>query len=287
MSLWAIRFLGEADGTFWFTAALSVSVLINAVVSPILGAMSDRVGRRKPFLAFFTVAVHRRDGRHRLRRHPARPGCLRDRQLRLPGGAHLLRRPAARRRAADRARTAVGHRRRRSATCGTLLVGGLLLAGRHHRRRRRVDAATLRARRGAVRRLRRPAVPARHASASGRDAVQRGRCRPLAGRSWATTIRHARESPGLLRFIVARFFYSDPVNTGDRGDERVRGLRRRLHRGRGAPGAPAPDRRGGLASFGWGYLADRWGPRRTLFAVLATWAAGLTSSPSSCRPCRS
>jgi UMF1 family MFS transporter len=30
-----------------------------------------------------------------------------------------------------------------------------------------------------------------------------------------------------------------------------------------------------LASFGWGFLADRWGPRRTLFAVLATWAIGL------------
>ena len=31
-----------------------------------------------------------------------------------------------------------------------------------------------------------------------------------------------------------------------------------------------------LASFGWGFLADRWGPRRTLFAVLGTWAVGLT-----------
>jgi len=30
-----------------------------------------------------------------------------------------------------------------------------------------------------------------------------------------------------------------------------------------------------IASFGWGFLADRWGPRRTLFAVLATWAVGL------------
>jgi UMF1 family MFS transporter len=30
-----------------------------------------------------------------------------------------------------------------------------------------------------------------------------------------------------------------------------------------------------LASFGWGFLSDRWGPRRTLFAVLATWAIGL------------
>ena len=97
MSLWAIRFLGEADGTFWFTAAVSVSVLLNAAVSPILGAMSDRVGRRKPFLAVFTAAVHRRHRDHRLRRHPARARRLRGRQLRLPGRAHLLRRPAARR----------------------------------------------------------------------------------------------------------------------------------------------------------------------------------------------
>ncbi len=55
MSLWTIRFLGEGPGTFWFTAAVSVSVLLNAIVSPVLGAMSDRVGRRKPFLAAFTV----------------------------------------------------------------------------------------------------------------------------------------------------------------------------------------------------------------------------------------
>ena len=35
-------------------------------------------------------------------------------------------------------------------------------------------------------------------------------------RSWSqlrATIGHAQESPGLLRFIVGRFFYSDPVNT--------------------------------------------------------------------------
>ena len=55
MSLWTIRFLGEGPGTFWFTAAVSVSVLLNAAVSPVLGAMSDRTGRRTPFLAVFTT----------------------------------------------------------------------------------------------------------------------------------------------------------------------------------------------------------------------------------------
>src|SRR5918995_5037835 len=55
MSLWAIRFLGEADGQRWFGLAVSASVLVNAAVSPILGAVSDRTGRRKPFLLFFTI----------------------------------------------------------------------------------------------------------------------------------------------------------------------------------------------------------------------------------------
>ena len=30
-----------------------------------------------------------------------------------------------------------------------------------------------------------------------------------------------------------------------------------------------------IASFGWGYLADRWGPKRTLLLVLASWVLGL------------
>jgi UMF1 family MFS transporter len=30
-----------------------------------------------------------------------------------------------------------------------------------------------------------------------------------------------------------------------------------------------------LASFGWGRLVDRWGPKRALVTVLASWAVGL------------
>ena len=57
MSLWAIHFLGEGPGQFWFPFAVSVSVLINAAVSPVLGAMSDRTGSRKPYLLVFTALV--------------------------------------------------------------------------------------------------------------------------------------------------------------------------------------------------------------------------------------
>ena len=74
--------------------AVAVSVGLNALVSPILGALSDRGGGRLPFLLFFTAlcivadaligptsADHRRDP-------------VRDRELRLPGRPDLLRRDA-------------------------------------------------------------------------------------------------------------------------------------------------------------------------------------------------
>jgi len=55
MGLWAVDRLGPGDGQFWFGVANAVSVGINAAVSPVLGAISDRAGRRLPFLAFFTA----------------------------------------------------------------------------------------------------------------------------------------------------------------------------------------------------------------------------------------
>ena len=57
MGPWATRFLGEAGGTFLFTVALSLSVAVNAVVSPVLGAMSDRTGGRKRYLLVFTACA--------------------------------------------------------------------------------------------------------------------------------------------------------------------------------------------------------------------------------------
>ena len=73
--------------------------------------------------------VHRRDGGHRPRRHPARPGRLRRRQLRVPGRAHLLRRAAARRRAADRAGTPLRASASRSATAARSSSAGCCSLG--------------------------------------------------------------------------------------------------------------------------------------------------------------
>ena len=55
--LWLVadeRF-GERDGNFVLSVAIVVSVGLNALVSPILGALSDRGGRRMPYLLFFTL----------------------------------------------------------------------------------------------------------------------------------------------------------------------------------------------------------------------------------------
>ena len=47
--------LGEAQGELWFQIAIAISVGTNALVSPAIGAISDRAGRRLPYLLFFTL----------------------------------------------------------------------------------------------------------------------------------------------------------------------------------------------------------------------------------------
>ena len=89
------------------------------------------------------------------------------------------------------------------------------------------------------------------------------------------TIRNARRFPGLMRFIVGRFFYTDPINTAIA----VMSLF-----AINAIGFTKTESRFVLigltvaavvASFGWGILADRIGPKRTLMWVLGSWTVGL------------
>ena len=87
------------------------------------------------------------------------------------------------------------------------------------------------------------------------------------------SIRHARQVPGLGRFLVGRFFYSDAVN-GHRRDDVVTTE---------ALGVSDRDANSILGltlvaiamSFAWGWLCDRIGPKRTLITVLFSWAVGL------------
>ena len=272
MSLWSIRFLGEANGTFWFTAAVSVSVLINAIVSPVLGAMSDRVGRRKPFLAFFTalciggtVVIGVVDIRLGLVAFAlanfAYQGALIYYDAILPDVA----RPIARGRLSGIG-VALGY-------CGTLLVGVLLLLGITIEDDRSTPSTFILV--GGLFLL----FAAPLFLLVREESRTRGRFSALdAARSWTqlgATVRHARETPGLLRFIIARFFYSDPVNTAIAVMSAFAVHAVGFTEGQALQVLLILTVVAVIASFGWGFLADRWGPRRTLFAVLGTWALGL------------
>jgi UMF1 family MFS transporter len=94
-------------------------------------------------------------------------------------------------------------------------------------------------------------------------------------RQLRTTIAHAREVPGLPRFLVGRFFYSDAVNTVIVVMSVVAVE---------AVGLTVKEANLVLLSltivaigmsFAWGWMSDRFGPRRTLIAVLLSWAVGL------------
>ena len=96
--------------------------------------------------------------------------------------------------------------------------------------------------------------------------------------SWAQlgrTVEHAREVPGLLRFLVGRFFYSDAVNTIIVVMTVVAVRAVGLTDSQAILVLLSLTLVAIVASFGWGRLVDRLGPKRTLMIVLASWAVGL------------
>ncbi|MGZ6214186.1 MAG: MFS transporter [Candidatus Limnocylindria bacterium] len=271
MSLWAIRFLGEAGGQFWFTFAVSTSVLINAVVSPVLGAMSDRTGRRKPFLGVFTaltiaptlVIGFVNVGIGLLFFAVANFGyqaALIYYDALLPAVA----RPETRGRLSG-VGVALGY-------LGTI-VSGLLFKLTTDPNGDSTAASFLLV--GSL-----FAVFAAPIFLRVHERSPRGEQFRVvdAMRSWSQlrdTIRHAQETPGLLRFIVGRFFYSDPVNTA------IVVMSAFATQAIGFTSSEALNILllltvvAVLASFGWGWLTDRIGPKRTLLWVLVSWTGGL------------
>jgi UMF1 family MFS transporter len=271
MGPWATRFLGEATGTFLFTLALSLSVAVNAVVSPVLGAMSDRTGGRKRYLLVFTVmcivptlligfvdiglgllffAIANFGYQAALIYYDAmlpdvaRPGML----GRLSGVGVALGYVGT---IASGLLFGLTVTDDGETTAASFLLIGSLFA---------IFAIPIFA---IVQERQAHGAPFR----SG-DAL----------RSWSQvteTIRNARRFPGLLRFIIGRFFYTDPINTAIA----VMSLF-----AINAIGFSQTESRFVLigltvaavvASFGWGFLADRIGPKRTLMWVLGSWAVGL------------
>ena len=268
IGLYLVDRFSERDGNALLSVAVVISVGLNALVSPILGALSDRGTGRMPFLLFFTAlcigatffiadvppllglglfvianfayqaALIYYDATLRTVSHPATRGKL------------------------SGIGTAIGY-------CGTVFVGLLILL---------VDVPVVdRFRLTAILFLlfaipifvfvREPRVPGQKAitAADLRDAL--GQLR--------RSIAHVREVPGLGRFLLGRFFYSDAVNTVVVVMSVVT-----VH----AMGLSAQTSVLVLLlltivaiamSFVWGWLVDRQGPKRTLIWVLVSWAVGL------------
>jgi UMF1 family MFS transporter len=274
MGLWTVDRLGAADGQFWFGVANAVSVGLNAAVSPVLGAISDRGGRRLPYLLFFTALCICATASIAL--VPAGGSPLAILGLALFAIANfayqaaliyydstlpIVSRPESRGRVSGLG-VAVGY-------MGTIVVGSLIFAvGSGSGPVTFIMAAGLFAL---------FAAPIFFVVRERASSEYRFRLADVLG-SWAQlgrTIRDAREVPGMSRFLIARLFYTDPVNTVivvmavfateaiglTKGEANIVLL--------GLTLMPI------VASFGWGFAVERLGPKRTLLIVLASWTLGL------------
>jgi UMF1 family MFS transporter len=269
MGLWLVddsRF-GAALGQLVFSLAIILSVGGNAIVSPVLGALSDRGGRRLPFLFVFTVmcivptAVISLNG-------PLLGTVLfilanfsyQSALIYYDASLKLVSTPATRGRISG-----IGIA---VAYCGSIFVGLLIsILDIPVESRFPVAAACYAVFALPIFLLVKEPLPA-----SGRLTVAEV---VASWRQIAVTISHAREVPGLFRFLVGRFFYSDALNTVVAVMTIV-----------ATKAVGLSDRMAIVVLLGltvvaivmaivWGRLNDRWGPRRTLQVVLTSWAVGL------------
>jgi UMF1 family MFS transporter len=273
MGPWAVRALGEGPGTFFFTLAGSLAILVNAAVSPVLGAMSDRTGGRKGYLLVFTVGcvvptalIGFLDIRAGLIAFAVANFSYQAALIYYDSLLSDVARPASRGRLSG---LGVGLGSLGSIVSAALYglttdLDGLTTALSF------VLVASL----FAVFAIPIFVIVGERRASTGR-AFRVGE----ALRSWnqmRETIRNARRVPGLLRFVVARFFYTDPVNTAIA----VMSLF-----AINAVGFTEGEARGVLvilivvavlASFGWGVLADRWG------RSARSWPCSRRGSSDSC-----
>jgi UMF1 family MFS transporter len=279
MGLWTVDRLGAGDGQLWFGIANAASVGLNALVSPVLGAMSDRGGRRLPYLLFFTTQCIIATAAIGL--IPQGASALTWLGLVLFSLANfsyqaaliyydatlpVVSMPTTRGRVSGMG-VAIGY-------FGTILIAVLILiTGSGSDSLTFYMAAGLFAVFAVPMFLfvREPAGTAYRFKVA--DAVA----------SWSQlrqTLREARDIPGLRRFLVARFFYTDPVNTV------IVVMSVFAVEAIGLTKTQANLVLLGLTvaaivgSFGWGFLVERIGPKRTLMYVLGSWCVGLVIAGS-------
>ncbi|HZC33012.1 MAG TPA: MFS transporter [Candidatus Bathyarchaeia archaeon] len=275
IGLWSVERLGAADGQFWVLFAGAASVLLNALVSPVLGAMSDRTGRRMAYLLFFTALTVVCSAAIGLTEAPALGLLLfavanfgyQAALIYYDSTLPLVSRPESRGRVSGMG-VAIGY-------LGTILIALLILVLDS-----KASSLTFFMAAGLfalfaipiftmVKEPVKPDAQAFHL----RDAIG----------SWSqlrTTVDDARAVPGLFRFLVGRFFYTDPVNTV------IVVMSVFAVKAIGLTESQANlvllflTVVAVIASFGWGFLVERIGPKRTLLIVLGTWFVGLVIAGS-------
>jgi UMF1 family MFS transporter len=258
---------GPRDGAVFLSVSVSLSVGLNALVSPILGAISDRGGRRMPFLLLFTVQCI--VATFFIADVPAVLGLILFVIANFSYQAALIYYDATLKTVSypeTRGRlsgigTAIGY-------CGTIVVGLLIFL---------LDVPVVDRFRLAAALFLIFAIPifliVREPRSDQRSLTFSEVVASF--RQLRTSIEHAREVPGLGRFLVGRFFYSDAVNTV------IVVMSVVTTEALGVSDATANVILLGLTvvaiamSFVWGWLCDRIGPKRTLLAVLGSWAVGL------------
>ena len=248
--------------------AIVISVGLNAIVSPILGAISDRGGRRVPFLLFFTALCI--VGTFFIADVPALIGlalfivanfAYQAALVYYDSTLKVVSYPGPRGRLSGIG-TGIGY-------CGTVVVGLLIfLLDIPVVDRFRLTALLFMVFAIPIFLVVRERPSQTERPLGVRDVIQSfGQLR--------VSIAHAREVPGLGRFLVGRFFYSDAVNTV------IVVMSVVTTKALGVSDATANLMLLGLTvvaigmSFVWGAMADRLGPKRTLIIVLWSWAVGL------------
>ena len=257
---------GERDGNFLLSLAIVVSVGLNAIVSPILGALSDRGGRRLPFLLAFTVLCV--GATAFVTDLGATAGLILFVVANFAYQAALIYYDATLRTVSKPATrgtlsgigVAIGY-------LGTIVVGlAIFLLQVPVVDRFRLSAVLF-----ALFAI--PIFVIVRETSTGKT-ISRAELAGSFGQLFQT-VEHARAVPGLGRFLLGRFFYSDAVNTV------IVVMSVVTVRAMGMTVTVANLILLGLtvvavaASFGWGRLVDSRGPKRTLIVVLWSWAIGL------------
>ena len=277
ISLFLVDQLGDSAGNLWLGLSVALSVGINALVSPFLGAASDRYGRRLPFLFAFTVGAVVPSIAIPFVPVPIGIGlfCLamftyQSSLIYYDATLQLVSTPENRGRIASLA-TGVGY-------MGTVLIAAILIVTHLSVQMPFVVAPImffvlslptfiLLKEDPSLRRKDPDALALPGARLDGRSA--RSRSTPGSAGSSLAVLLHRR----------AQHQHHD--------HDHLLGQGGRLHRGRVHVRPAHPDPVGDRVRVHLGPPVDRYGPKRTLFSVLGLWAVALLSGRRSSRRGRS